>query len=73
MKLSVSLPDGDVEFLDEYARDRGLESRSSALQKAVRLLRTSELAAAYESAWEEWESAGEGQAWNRTTADGLSG
>ncbi|HUG48070.1 MAG TPA: ribbon-helix-helix domain-containing protein [Candidatus Limnocylindria bacterium] len=73
MKLSVSLPEEDVEFLDDYARERGLESRSSALQKAVRLLRTSELVASYASAWEEWESAGEAQAWDSTTADGLGG
>jgi Arc/MetJ-type ribon-helix-helix transcriptional regulator len=55
MKLSVSLPDEDVQFLDAYARERGLESRSSAVHKAIRLLRASELAASYESAWDEWE------------------
>ena len=48
MKLSVSLPDDDVEYLDEYARVQRLESRSAALHKAVRLLRASELGGAYE-------------------------
>jgi Arc/MetJ-type ribon-helix-helix transcriptional regulator len=71
MKVSVSLPGEDVEFLDAYARDRGLESRSAALQRAVRLLRTAELAGAYEAAWREWDDSGEAEAWEATTADGL--
>jgi Arc/MetJ-type ribon-helix-helix transcriptional regulator len=50
MKLSVSLPDDDVEFLDSYAQAQGLPSRSAALHKAVRLLRGAELAPAYEDA-----------------------
>ena len=36
MKLSVSLSNEDVEYLDAYAETQGLESRSAALQKAVR-------------------------------------
>lgn len=71
MKVSVSLPGEDVEFLDQYAREQGLESRSAALQRAVRLLRTMGLAAGYESAWEEWSASGEAEAWERTAADGL--
>ena len=39
MKVSVSLPSEDVKFLDVYAEEQGLESRSAALQRAVRLLR----------------------------------
>ena len=54
MKVSVSLPDEDVRYLDQYRRAQGLESRSAALQKAVRLLRASELGASYEDAWTEW-------------------
>ena len=38
MKVSVSLPDEDVEFLDAYARSQGLASRSATVHKAVRLL-----------------------------------
>ena len=30
MKVSVSLPAEDVEFLDSYANERGLDSRSAA-------------------------------------------
>ena len=71
MKLSVSLPGADVEFLDEYAKTRGLESRSAAVQRAVRLLRTSELTVEYRSAFEEWAADGESEAWDRTIADGI--
>lgn len=70
MKVSVSLPGADVEFLDDYARERGLDSRSAALQQAVRLLRIGELGAAYEGAWDEWSSSDDAPAWGVTTADG---
>jgi Arc/MetJ-type ribon-helix-helix transcriptional regulator len=71
MKVSVSLPNEDVEFLDEYARDQGLDSRSAALHRAVRMLRTAELAEAYETAWEEWAASGDAEAWDATAADGV--
>jgi Arc/MetJ-type ribon-helix-helix transcriptional regulator len=71
MKVSVSLPGEDVRFLDEYAREQGLESRSAALHRAVRLLRTAELGAAYESAWEQWAADGGSDLWDPTVGDGL--
>jgi Arc/MetJ-type ribon-helix-helix transcriptional regulator len=71
MKLSVSIPDDDVRFLDEYAREQGLDSRSAAVHRAVRLLRTAELGAAYESAWDEWAGC-EADAWEATAADGVA-
>ena len=70
MKLSVSLPDEDVKFLDEYAQQMGVESRSAVVLRAVRLLQASELGPAYEAAWEEW-AAGGADAWDSTVADGL--
>lgn len=72
MKLSVSLPDEDVEFLDAYARDQGVGSRSAVLHKAVRLLKSSELDPAYEHAWSEWEDSDDAKAWDRTSGDGVS-
>lgn len=72
MKLSVSLPDEDVDYLDAYARVQGLDSRSAALQKAVRLLRASELGAAYEDAWTEWAESEDSGLWDAVTADGLA-
>ncbi|GAC1615109.1 MAG: type II toxin-antitoxin system antitoxin MazE9 [Candidatus Dormibacteraceae bacterium] len=72
MKVSVSLPGEDVEFLDEYARTQGFDSRSAVVHKAVGLLRAGELSGAYEAAWEEW-SRDEAKAWEPTIGDGLTG
>jgi Arc/MetJ-type ribon-helix-helix transcriptional regulator len=71
MKVSVSLSDEDVEYLDTYARERRLGSRSAALQKAVRLLRATELGTAYESAWEEWADSDDAEAWEGVAGEGL--
>ena len=71
MKVSVSIPDDDVRFLDEYAREQGLEFRSAAVHRAVRLLRTAELAEAYQAAWEEWGSSSAAD-WDQTAGDGLA-
>jgi Arc/MetJ-type ribon-helix-helix transcriptional regulator len=71
MKLSVSLPGKDVEFLDEYARERGLDSRSAAVHQAVRMLRVAELGAEYEQAWDEWAAGEDAALWDSTSADGL--
>jgi Arc/MetJ-type ribon-helix-helix transcriptional regulator len=71
MKVSVSLPGEDVEFLDEYARQQGLESRSAAVHRAIRLLRAAELGADYEGAWEEWGAGPHAERWESTTGDGL--
>ena len=72
MKVSVSLPDEDVEFLDAYAQTQGFASRSAVVHKAVRLLRASELGPAYEDAWTEWSSSADEDLWETTTADGVS-
>lgn len=69
MKVSVSLSDDDVRFLDACAKERGV-SRSAVLQQAVGLLRGRRLGAAYADAWDEW-SDGDGPAWDATASDGL--
>jgi Arc/MetJ-type ribon-helix-helix transcriptional regulator len=72
MKVSVSLPEADVDFLDAYAHAQGIASRSAVVHKAVRLLRASELGDAYEQAWDEWAASGEAEAWEATIDDGLT-
>jgi Arc/MetJ-type ribon-helix-helix transcriptional regulator len=71
MKLSVSLPEDDVEFLDAYAQSQGIQSRSAAVHRAVRLLRASELGDAYEEAFMSWDDEGESASWDVVAADGL--
>ena len=72
MKVSVSLPEADVHFLDEFAEIHGLESRSAALQRAVRTLRTLTLSDHYRAAWDEWTSSDDSQLWESIASDGLS-
>ena len=71
MKLSISLPAEEVKFLDAYARSQGIKSRSGVIQAALRLLRTSELADDYTSAWSEWDEEDD-PAWDRSSRDGLT-
>jgi Arc/MetJ-type ribon-helix-helix transcriptional regulator len=69
MKISMSLPEADVHFLDAYASAKGLPSRSAALHRAVRLLRATGLGSAYESAWAEWHDEDQ-PLWDTTASDG---
>jgi Arc/MetJ-type ribon-helix-helix transcriptional regulator len=71
MKVSVSLPEEDVEFLDSYAQAQGIDSRSAAVHKAVGLLRATQLGAAYEEAWASWAGSDDATAWEAAAADGL--
>lgn len=72
MKLSISLSDDDVAFVDDYVAAAGLGSRSAAIQRALRLLRQPELEQDYEQAWEEWAASGDQAAWDSTVGDGLA-
>ena len=50
----------------------GFASRSAVVHKAVRLLRASELGAAYEDAWTTWEVSDDSTLWDATAGDGQS-
>ncbi|WP_028933066.1 ribbon-helix-helix domain-containing protein [Pseudonocardia spinosispora] len=71
MKLSVSLPAEDVEFLDRYAREHHHPSRSAALHNALAALRAGQLASAYEDAFRTWDASEDAEAWDSLSADGL--
>jgi Arc/MetJ-type ribon-helix-helix transcriptional regulator len=71
MKISVSLAGEDVEFLDAYAKAHAFASRSAVVKQAIRSLRLGELPEAYGQAWEEWETASEGELWEQAAGDGL--
>lgn len=70
MKIRISLPDEDVAFLDEYARQRAAP-RSAVVQRAIRLLRATELGSSYATAWDEWREGGEAEAWDAVVADNI--
>lgn len=65
------MSDEDVDFLDHYATDHGVESRSAVVQRAVSLLRATELGDDYAAAWTEWDSS-EADPWEAAVGDGLS-
>lgn len=71
MKLSVSLTEGDIAFVDAYAQVHGVASRSGVLKEALALLRGQELSADYASAWDEWSADPDNAVWESTSADGL--
>jgi len=69
MKVSVSIPDEDVEFLDNYTKNHRIASRSAALHRAIRLLRASELTDAYDAAFTEWADDPANDVWDNVIAD----
>jgi antitoxin MazE9 len=71
MKLSVSLPEADVAYLDALVEEAAAESRSAALHRAVNALRESRLEAAYAAAWDEWVAAGNADLWEPAAGDRL--
>lgn len=63
MKLSVSLPDDDCEFLDKCVNDGIYASRSAVIARALRLLRTADLGKMYDEAFAEWQASEESVDW----------
>ena len=72
MKISVSLPEEDVAFVDEYATRTDADSRSAVIHAAIELLRTAGLEAEYTEAFQEWDASEDAALWDRTVADGLT-
>jgi Arc/MetJ-type ribon-helix-helix transcriptional regulator len=72
MKISVSLPDEDITFVDEYSAKTAAASRSAVIHAAIKLLRDAELEEAYVAAWDEWYASGDAEFWDATAGDGLT-
>ena len=72
MKVSISLPDEDVTFLDSYAEENGLDSRSAAVHKAIRALRDTQLEAQYAEAFADWDGSEDEKFWDAFVQDGLA-
>ncbi|OZB80624.1 MAG: hypothetical protein B7X41_17670 [Microbacterium sp. 14-71-5] len=67
-KVSLSLSEEDIAFLDAETQSGRYASRSAATQDAVRLLRESRLADAYAEAFAE----GYDEGWDQASDDGLA-
>ena len=72
MKISVSLPEEDVSFVDDYASETTADSRSAVIHEAIEMLRASRLEAAYAAAFAEWEGSEDAAFWDQFSADGLA-
>lgn len=68
-KLSTSLADDDVVFIDRYAKKHDIPSRSAVIQRALALLRARELGGHYAAAWSEWTD--DDAVWDQAVGDGL--
>jgi hypothetical protein len=72
VKVSVSLPDADVETLRALIRrDPGVKTLSGAVHEAVAALRERLLLAEYDDAMAEWRESGQEDDWGAATPDGL--
>lgn len=67
-KVSLSLSESDLAFLDTEALSGRYPTRSAAVQDAVRLLRESRLADAYAQAFAD----GYDDEWDAAVGDGLA-
>jgi Arc/MetJ-type ribon-helix-helix transcriptional regulator len=72
MKISVSLPEEDIAFVDEYAALTEADSRSAVIQAAIDMLRSARLEGDYAAAWEEWDASDDAGLWEETTSDGIT-
>lgn len=71
MKISASLPDEDVAFVDEYCAANRRGSRSAVLHEAISLLRQQGLEDDYEAAYQEFVDSGDAAFWDAFSGDGI--
>ena len=72
MKVSISLPDDDVRFIDDQTSLGRYPSRSAAVSSAIRAMRQRELTDSYVEAFDVWAATDDAALWDLTTSDGLS-
>ncbi len=70
MKISVSLPEEDVAFVDEYAHETVCRVPVRGDSRAIELLRASRLEAEYEAAFAEGDAGEDAKFWDGSSADG---
>ena len=71
MKVSVSIPDEDLAFLESQISSGRYPTRSAAMHAAIKSLRSRDLEAQYAEAARDWQESGEQAHWDVTIADGL--
>lgn len=71
MKISISVPDEQVELIDRVMTAQGLTSRSAAIQQGIELWLNQALVDDYAAAFKEWDGSGDSAAWEAVVGDGL--
>lgn len=71
MKVSVSIPDDDLAYVQTQVASGRYPTRSAVMHAAIRSLRTRDLEAQYAEAARDWRESGEEAVWDVTNADGL--
>jgi len=66
-KISISLSDRLLRFVEQYKLEKGCKSRSQVIEEALTLLETAELETAYREASSETDPD-----WENVAADGLN-
>ncbi|RDV46195.1 antitoxin [Leifsonia sp. ku-ls] len=69
-KLSISLPEQDVAYVDALAAERD-GNRSAVIHDMVRLFREIRSEDDYRRAFAEWDGSEDEKLWDSTSGDGL--
>ncbi len=70
-KLSISVKDNWLSFIEEYQKNYNIKSRSEVLERGLAALKQLELQDQYHLAYKEWFNSDENDIWDLTTADGI--
>jgi len=71
VKVSTTISEYDLAFLERYANRHRLQSRAAGFHDAISALREKELEAQYEEAYQEWYESGEAEVWECVSGDGI--
>lgn len=71
MKVSVSLSEEDLAFLDSVTSAGTYPSRSAAVAAAIHFLRNRGLVDDYAAAYAEWAESEDSADWDGATGDGI--
>lgn len=71
MRLTVSLPESEAEFLRRYQEQHQMASRSAVVAQALKVLREASLVEQYRQADDEWHESGEARVWEATAGEGI--
>lgn len=72
MKVSISLTERQLEFIDEKVERGVYASRSAAMAAAIRRLQERDLVREYAEEYEGLRASGEIEMWDSTLMDGLA-